>query len=73
MNEDLKQLSNWFKTNKLSLNIGKTNYIIFTLSKITGLDEYKLSIDETLINRVNITKFLGLQIDSKLQWLEHTC
>ena len=71
MNEDLKQLSNWFKTNKLSLNIGKTNYIIFTLKQTTGHDELKLQIDNTQIQRVHSTQFLGIHIDSKLQWQEH--
>ena len=71
MNEDLKQLSDWFKTNKLSLNIGKTNYIIFTLKQTTGHDELKLQIDNTQIQRVHSTKFLGIHIDSKLQWQEH--
>ena len=71
MNEDLKQLSDWFKTNKLSLNIGKTNYIIFTLKQTTGQDELKLQIDNTQIQRVHSTTFLGIHIDSKLQWQEH--
>ena len=70
MNEDLKQLSDWFKTNNLSLNIGKTNYTICTLKK-TGHDELKLHIDNTQIQRVHSTKFLGIHINSKLQWQEH--
>ena len=56
MNEDLKQLSDWFKTNKLSLNIGNTNYIIFTLTQTTGHDELKLQIDSTKIQREHSTK-----------------
>jgi len=29
MNMELEYLSTWFKSNKLSLNINKTNYILF--------------------------------------------
>ena len=28
-NTELKEMSNWFKLNKLSLNIDKTNFMIF--------------------------------------------
>ena len=71
MNEDLIQLSDWFKINKLSLNIGTTNYMIFTLKQTTGHDELKLQIDNTQVQRVHSTKFVGIHIDSKLQWQEH--
>ena len=39
MNDDLRQLSNWFKVNKLSLNIGKTNYILFSCKNNKTIDE----------------------------------
>ena len=29
MNEELKILKDWFKANKLSLNVSKANYILF--------------------------------------------
>ena len=43
MNDDLRQLSNWFKVNKLSLNIGKTMYIVFSCKNNKTIDdEYHL-------------------------------
>ena len=30
LNVELEKISTWFKVNKLSLNLNKTNYIIFT-------------------------------------------
>ena len=69
---DLRQLSNWFKVNKLSLNIGKTNYILFSCKNNKTMDEENLlQIDNVNIHRVNTTKFLGIHIDSTLQWHEH--
>ena len=37
MNGDLANLINWFKANKLSLNIAKTNYILFPCSKCVNV------------------------------------
>ena len=37
MNGDLANLINWFKANKLSLNIAKTNYILFPYSKYVNV------------------------------------
>ena len=33
VNYDLKNLSNWLKANKISLNVGKTELVLFTSSK----------------------------------------
>ena len=71
MNKDLEQLSHWFKTNKLSLNISKTNCIVFTLNKTTRYDKLKLNIDNSQIHMVDSTNFLGIHIDSRLHWHEH--
>ena len=73
INTELKNISNWFKLNKLSLNIGKTNYMIFK-NKYNNKPSHDLSIqiDNKHIERVDTTKFLGILIDSNLTWKPHT-
>ena len=44
--------------------------MIFT-SKKRRVDDIDLSICNTSIQRVHVTKFLGVQIDSKLSWVNH--
>ena len=59
----------WFQVNKLSLNVAKTNFMIFGNKRYE--ENYMVSIDGININRVYVTKFLGVHIDSKLNWNEH--
>ena len=69
----VEYLDNWFKANKLTLNINKTNFMIFTTdskrSKI--IIPNTLQVGNLLINRISHTKYLGLIIDGKLSWREH--
>ena len=44
VNMDLEKISEWFKTNKLSLNIKKTNYTLF--HKNSTKDELPLKIPD---------------------------
>ena len=37
VNAELKEVSNWFKTNKLSVNVSKTNYMILGTSHMTSV------------------------------------
>ena len=69
INSDLIEISEWLKVNRLSLNIKKTHFMIFT-NKHTPVD-IKLSIDGSEIHSVDQTKFLGVLIDSKLNWSKH--
>ena len=40
INEELKEVSNWFEANKLSVNASKTNYVILgTLRMVSDIDE----------------------------------
>ena len=59
----------WFQVNKLSLNVVKTNVMIFGNNIYE--DNYMVSINGMNINRVYVTTFLGVHIDSKLNWNEH--
>jgi hypothetical protein len=73
INSELNMISNWFKLNKLSLNIKKTNYMIFKNKYSTKQEiNIKILIDDCELQQVNTTKFLGLLIDDNLSWKSHT-
>ena len=69
INTELIQVSDWIKANKLSLNVQKTNYMIYsnTISSLPG----NIIFDNIAIQKVNSTKFLGVIIDNKLSWKLH--
>ena len=73
INTELKEISNWFKLNKLSLNIDKTNFMIFK-NKYNNkpMPDFKIEIDNKHIEQVDTTKFLGILIDNNLTWKAHT-
>ena len=65
-NKELADISTWLKVNKLSLNIKKTHYMIFTRKKLSHpLD---LRIDNQNVHVTKTSKFLGVYIDDKLNW-----
>ena len=61
----------WLNINKLSLNIDKTHYIIFTSTKNRVQSTNLVKINNISIKRVNNTKFLGVILDSELKWKLH--
>ena len=71
VNTEIQKISGWLKSNKLSLNIKKTNYIIFKSKQ--KLINYKLNIilDNIEIEQVSFTKFLGVIINENLTWENH--
>ena len=73
LNNDLHIISNWFKLNKLSLNVTKTNYMIFKnkYSPSAGID-VKISIDNNQLSQVKSTKFLGVLITDNLSRKTHS-
>ena len=71
LNDQLKLLSVWFKVNKLSLNVGKTNYITFTNQRCMKNFNSVIFIDGNVITKVCVTKFIGFLVDHKLSWEEH--
>ena len=57
LNEEILGVSEWFKANKLTLNIAKTKFMIFgTPNKTKSLDQIKIKIDDKEINQVNVFK-----------------
>ena len=74
MNCELNKISLWFKANKLLLNLTKTKYSLFhPASKKMVLKEPLpfLIMDNIVIERENVTKFLGVLIDENLSWKQY--
>ena len=66
---ELENLNKWFKANKLSLNVSKTNFIVFSKKSVSC--QFDIKINGINIDRVYVTKFLGVLVDSKLNWVNH--
>jgi hypothetical protein len=72
LNRDLENLSKWLKFNKLKLNVSKTKYIIMT-GRRSNIENGSTSliIDGEQIARVTTMKYLGVEIDEKLDFKQH--
>ena len=72
VNNELPKLIEWFTTNKLSLNLSKTNYIVFrNQQKVIDDSICKFYFDNHILERKTTTKFLGIDIDQHLTWNNH--
>jgi len=70
VNKELDLLSTWFRANKLSLNVDKTNFILFK-SRNKQYPEISVYIDGRSIKQVSQVKFLGVYLDELLNWSSH--
>ena len=68
VNYDLKNLSNWLKANKISLNVGKTELVLFTSSKKQLDCNLKIKLNGKRLYETDSVKYLGTQIDKRLTW-----
>ena len=71
VNKELRLVKKWLDANKLSLNIDKTNYIIFHSSSVNVPSRSDIKIGKKHIKRVKFVKFLGLLLDEHLSWKYH--
>ena len=67
---ELNKFHTWFAINKLSLNISKTNFMVFGKKHLKT--DCNIYINDFKIERVYVTKFLGVLIDSELSWKPQT-
>ena len=70
METDLMSIAECLKANKLSLNIKKTHYMVFTNKNKTP-PNIKLYIGGQPSDRLEHTEFLGLILDHKITWESH--
>ena len=69
---DMRSIYDWFCCNELSLNVSKTNSLVFCAKRnqiypiVTSI-----SLGDQTIQRQNTAKFLGIWMDYELQWEKH--
>ena len=73
VNCELKEVCNWFKCNKLSLNTAKTNLMFIGTSYPTNQinDKRSIYLDGCKLTQATEAKFLGITLDSNLPWIPH--
>ena len=75
LSQNAKHIFNWLITNKLTLNFGKTKYMIFhnkhDQKLLKKVKKFKLNINKYCIKQVSKFKYLGIIFDNKLKWLDH--
>ena len=71
VNNELKHLSLWLKVNRLSLNINKTNFVIFHSNQRRLHHNVTLKLDRKAICQKDYIKYLGVFVDCHLSWKHH--
>ena len=66
---NLENINDWFRANKLTLNVNKTYCLVFGNTNTEFMKD--LSINGEKMHVSNSTKFLGVWIDNKLAWHKH--
>ena len=67
----MKSVDAWLTANKLSLNIDKTNYIVFRTPRSKLPDQHTLQLRKKDIKRVASLKFLGIIVHEHLSCKPH--
>ena len=68
INNELVNINTWLCANKLSLNIKKSNFVLFHPPQRKITLHVKLYISGTSLQKENCIKYLGIMIDSNLSW-----
>ena len=72
VNKELTDVDHWLMANKLSLNISKTNYIVFrTLNSKLPRNLPSLKLRNNILKRVSNVRFLGTILYEHLSWKPH--
>ena len=66
LNSELDRINTWLKSNKLSLNVTKTHYMVFHRARKKVIHN-KLFINNSMVTQVSCSKFFGIILDNKLK------
>ena len=72
MNMEVKKLHNWCNANKLTINPSKSNAILISPKLYTQITNVNITVDNSPITISKNAKYLGVMIDSKLNFQNHS-
>ena len=72
LNLDLCKLNKWLKANKISLNASKTELLVFRHPNKNITYDLKIKLNGKKLMPSKFVKYLGLILDSHLNWRFHT-
>ena len=64
-------MSGWLKANKLTLNVDKSNLLLFKLNRNQNNKNINISLGQDKLQPKEYAKYFGVFIDSKLTWEKH--
>ena len=71
MNEDLRLIYIWLCANRLSLNVDKTEFVVFRPPHKNNFTRFTLKLNRTVLHESPKIKYLGLILDRNLSWKHH--
>ena len=73
LNADLSNVNDWLEANRLTLNTGKTEFMLITSKRKLNQfrTDIRIHINGSIIKHVIQKKNLGVTIDNELKWTEH--
>ena len=71
VNADLKHLVNWLNANKISLNVKKTEIVIFKSKQKKLEGDLKIKLCGKRLYPTESVKYMGVKIDTNLTWQHH--
>ena len=63
LNNELPNIDDWLRSNKLSVNTKNTNYVAFSLSQRKLNYSFSLSFGGQSLIQSNVTKVLGVYLE----------
>ena len=71
VNADLKHLANWLNGNKISLNVKKTETVIFKSKQNKFEGDLQIKLYDKRLYPTESVKYLGVKIDTNVSWQYH--
>ena len=70
VNQEIAKVYAWLTSNKLTLNIAKSKFMVISNKKSIS-KELRISINDSTLEQCDRYKYLGVMIDKNLTWKSH--
>jgi len=72
---ELIKVDNWLRSNKLSVNYSTSTFMLTKSlknnSNLSGTCSFQININDSCFQRTTCAKYMGVLIDSSLDWSSH--